>query len=196
MKQLQVIRAVVASPSDVQPERNCIEEVAAELNRSIAKNRALHIEISRWETDTYPGFHVEGPQGWIDQVLRIEECDLLIGIFWKRFGTPTADAKSGTEHEFRKAYEAWKLNQRPQIMIYFNERKYYPQTKAETDQWGQVLEFKREFPKEGLWWRYIGKPQFEKQVRNHLTQFILDIPEPEDGYTITSSRSVSRTPTH
>src|SRR5437016_10654475 len=107
MKQLQILRVVVASPRDVQPERNILEEVAEELNRGIAKDRSLHIEVSRWETDAFPGFHVEGPQGWIDSVLQIEDCDLLIGIFWRRFGTPIADAKSGTEHEFRKAYEAW-----------------------------------------------------------------------------------------
>ena len=47
-----------------------------------------------------------------------------------------------------------------------------PKTKAETDQWGQMLEFQQRFPKEGLWWPYPGKAQFEKPVRNHLTQFL------------------------
>ena len=67
----------------------------------------------RWETDAYPGFHPEGPQGLIDAILRIEDCDILIGIFWKRFGTPVSDACSGTAHEFQRAYEAWQEHQRP-----------------------------------------------------------------------------------
>lgn len=175
MKQLHILRVVVASPSDVLAERNVLVEVAEELNRGIARDRALHIDISRWETDAYPGFHVEGPQGLIDLALGIEDCDLLIGIFWKRFGTPTADAKSGTEHEFRKAYEAWKRNKRPQLMIYFKEKPYWPKTRSETDQLGQVLDFKRVFPSEGLWWTYTEKSQFEKLVRNHLTLFIRTI---------------------
>ena len=170
--QKQILRIVVASPGDVQAERDAIEVVAAELNRTIADDRGLLFEISRWETDAYPGFHLQGPQALIDSVLRIEDCDLLIGIFWKRFGTPVLDAQSGTEHEFRTAYEAWKRNKHPQIMVYFNEKAYTPKSKAETDQWGQVLEFKREFPKEGLWWSYKGVSQFEKIVRNHLIQFI------------------------
>ena len=36
----------------------------------------------------------------------------------------------------------------------------------------QVLAFQERFPREGLWWPYRGKAQFEKLVRNHLTQFL------------------------
>lgn len=191
MKHLREIRVVVASPSDVKPERNCLNKVAEELNRGIANNLALNIKIARWETDAFPGFHIEGPQGLIDQVLRIEECDLLIGIFWKRFGSPTADARSGTEHEIRKAYEAWQRYQRPQIMVYFNEKPSYTNNLEEIDQWRQVLQFKHEFPKEGLWWTYIGKPQFEELIRQHLTQFILKISQ--DGSTLNNSHVASST---
>jgi site-specific recombinase XerD len=176
MKQLRVLRVVVASPSDVQPERNVLVEVAEELNRGIARDRDLHIDLTRWETDAFPGFHVEGAQGWIDPVLNIEDCELLIGIFWKRFGKPTMDANSGTEHEFRKAYESWKRNKRPQLMIYFKEKSFWPKTREETDQLGKVLDFRQAFPPEGLWWVFTEKPQFEKLVRNHLTQFIRTIP--------------------
>jgi hypothetical protein len=40
------------------------------------------------------------------------------------------------------------------------------------DQWGRVLEFQTNFPKEGLWWPYNGARQFELLLRNHLTQFV------------------------
>lgn len=96
----QTLRIVVASPSDVQPERDVRPSVIEEVNRAAAADRGLHLVLSRWETDTYPGFHTEGPQALIDPILKITDCDLLIGIFWKRFGTPTADGKTGTEHEF------------------------------------------------------------------------------------------------
>ena len=111
----------------------------------------------------------------IDLSLSIEDCDLLIGIFWKRFGTPTVDAKSGTEHEFRKAYEAWKRNNRPQLMIYFKEKPYWPKTSEEIYQLGLVFDFRHDFPPEGLWLTYTEKSQFVKLVRNHLTQFIRTI---------------------
>lgn len=142
MSPVQILRIVVASPGDIQAERDALATVVEEeLNRGVAAGRGLRLELSRWETDAYPGFHPEGPQGLIDPILKIEDCDVLIGIFWKRFGIPVKDAKSGTEHEFLRAYAAWQAQDRPQIMVYFNQKSYKPKSKAETDQWGQVLEF-------------------------------------------------------
>src|SRR5690349_7610407 len=112
-KNVRLLRVVVASPSDVQSERDAVSEVVDDLNRGAASERMLRIELSRWETDIYPGFHPAGPQGLIDQKLRIQDCDVLVGIFWHRFGTPTGDAASGTEHEFRVAYDAWQQSQNP-----------------------------------------------------------------------------------
>ena len=99
MKTKNIIRIVLSSPGDVKEERDAMEDVIEELNHGIAEDRHLRLELSRWETDVYPGFHPEGPQGLIDPLLKIEECDILLGIFWKRFGTPTKEALSGTEHE-------------------------------------------------------------------------------------------------
>src|SRR5215831_11799233 len=167
-----ILRVVVASPGDVQAERNCLPAVIDEINRDMARDQGLHLELARWETDAYPGFHPEGPQGLIDPILRIEECDVLVGIFWKRFGTPTAEAGSGTEHEFLRAYAAWQQYRRPQIMVYFNRRDPKLRSTADLAQYAQVLQFQERFPREGLWWSYNGKAQFERLVRNHLTQFL------------------------
>jgi hypothetical protein len=57
----------------------------------------------------------------IDDQLRIEECDILIGVFWKRFGTPVGDAESGTAHEIRRAIDTWNDRGTPQVMLYFRE---------------------------------------------------------------------------
>jgi hypothetical protein len=172
MEPINLLRIVVASPGDVQAERDALPAVLAELNRGIAATQHLRLELGRWETDTYPGFHPEGPQGLIDPILRVEDCDVLIGIFWKRFGTPTKEAGSGTEHEFLRAYAAWQQHGRPQIMVYFNRRDPKLRSTADLAQYAQVLQFQERFPSEGLWWTYNGKAQFERLVRNHLTQFL------------------------
>lgn len=169
------LRIVVASPADVQPERDVLPSVIEEINRGVAADRGLRLELSRWETDTHPGFHTEGPQGLLDPILKITDCELLVGIFWKRFGTPTADGKTGTEHEFSLAYEAWQEKRSSQIFIYFNQKPYTPKSKADAEQWGKVLEFRDKFPKEGLWWPYKGKVQFERLVRNHLMNYIRNL---------------------
>jgi hypothetical protein len=76
----QTIRIVVASPNDVLAEREVLPIVIEELNRGIAGDRGMRFELSRWETDTHPGFHPDGPQGLIDPILEITDCDLLIGV--------------------------------------------------------------------------------------------------------------------
>jgi hypothetical protein len=83
---MRILRVVVASPSDVKTERDIVPVVLEELNRSLGADRGVRLEPVRWETDAYPGFHPAGPQGLIDPILKIEDCDILLGIFWKRFG--------------------------------------------------------------------------------------------------------------
>jgi predicted ATPase len=171
-KQEHVLRVVIACPGDVQPERDCLPEVIEELNRGTAADYGLQLRLIHWQTDSYPGFHPEGSQGQIEVGLDIEHSDVLIGIFWKKFGTPVKGAKSGTEHEFRKAYEIWQNKKQPHIMMYFSERPYAPKSKAEIDQWKKVINFKEKFPKEGLWWSFTETTEFQKLVRSHLTQYI------------------------
>jgi tetratricopeptide (TPR) repeat protein len=173
MEHARILRVVVASPSDVPTERDAVGLAAEEVDRNVGRNLGLRLEVSRWETDAHPGLHADGPQGLIDPILRIAHCDLLVGIFWKRFGTPTADGRTGAEHEFHTAYEAWKENRRPQIMLYFNQQPHPPtESEEEIEQWRLLLRFKKALPKEALSYNYNGCAEFEKQVRNHLADFV------------------------
>jgi len=171
---VRVLRVVVASPSDVHLERELVPDLLDQLNRSVCRDRGILLRAVCWETDTYPGFDHLGPQGLIDPILRIEECDILIGIFWKRFGTPVSTGESGTEHEINRAYESWKGSGRPHIMLYFNEKNYRPRIKADVEQLTQLFEFRDKFLKHGLFWRYNGKVQFKELLRSHLTNYILN----------------------
>ena len=180
----QILRVVVASPADVNTERAIVPRVVDDLNAGVAADRGLRLEVIRWETDSYPGFHPEGPQGLIDTTLHIEDSDIVIGIFWKRFGTPTKEGTTGTEHEIRRSYEAWLKHGRPQVMVYFNQKPSAPQSQEEAVQWGKVLRFRKDFPKEGLWWPYTGTAEFERLLRAHLTSYVrnkfqIGVPGPE-----------------
>ena len=65
MDKVRVLRVVIASPGNVKAEREIIPRVIDEVNRNTARPRGLHLDVYRWETDSYPGFHPEGPQGLI-----------------------------------------------------------------------------------------------------------------------------------
>jgi hypothetical protein len=184
MCEARIIRIVVISANDVKAERDAVRHAIDFLNKSTAEDRSLVIKVYLWEADAFPGFHRGGRQAGIDEVLRIEDCHLLVTIFWKRFGTPVRDALSGTEHEFRLALKHWRETGRPQIMAYFNQERANPTTQEELEQWSRVLEFKENFPEEGLWWNYEGASDFEKKFRNHVTQFIRqEFPLPSEPHT-------------
>ena len=59
-------------------------------------------------------------------------------------------------------------------MVYFNDKLYRLDSKEEADQCGQVLEFKKNFPKEGTRWPYKGKNDFERLLRQHLNDFLFE----------------------
>jgi hypothetical protein len=176
MKQKWAVKIVVASPGDVQPERDALEQTVSTLNWLLRHaGTPGFLELWRWETDTHPGLHPEGPQGLIDSLLRIEEADILIGIFWWRFGTPVHDAGSGTEHEIRKAIAGFKSKGSPQVMLYFNNSSYEPKTPSEVDQYNLLQSFKDEFKTEldaagrPLIQDYTGDSEhYAKIVHNHL----------------------------
>src|SRR5262249_48282808 len=91
---------------------------------------------------------------------------------WKRLGTRTKRAPSGTVEEFQRAYELWKKRPQIQIMFYFNRTPVPPEEK-ELEQLRKVLAFRRSLIKSGLIADYTGLKDFEKQVRSHLSQVIL-----------------------
>lgn len=172
---VQPLNLIVVSPGDVRPEREAMNEIVADLNRIISLQFGLELRVLRWETDAYPAFHLEGPQGHIDDVLQIDNCDIMVGIFWKRFGTPTRDSDSGTEHELGRAYTAWKASggRRPQIMMYFKNKKYECKDDAEKRQMELVENYKQKVSAEAIWWGYKNRSEFEQLVRNHLLMYLL-----------------------
>jgi len=169
ISQVSLLRIVVASPSDVQAELDAVVQIVEELNRAA---RGMVMEVKHWETDAYPGFHPEGPQGLIDPILRIEECDLLVCIFWKNLGSKFRDGSTEVEHVFRKAYKSWLEKNRPQIMMYFNQKEFLPKSEEEISQLKALQEFRDRFSKQGVWGYYRGKDEFKRLFRHHLTNFV------------------------
>jgi len=175
MEQKRHLKVVVVSPGDVPGERNSLAQVFEDLNRNTASERGFYLDLLSWENDVYPRFRREGIQAAIDESLQIQDCDIIIGMFWARFGTPVSDANSGTEHELRIAYEAWKQTKRPHIMLYFKSVGFSPSSVEEADQLKKVLEFKETFAQEAIYGRYQDVDDFKRRVSNDLTQLLREL---------------------
>lgn len=171
---LITLEVFVASPGDVAKERQAIGRVVRELERSIGSVIELNLRPFLWEHDLGPGVHAAGPQGLVDAHSNLAKCDVLVGVFWNRLGTPTAAGKTGTEHELSAAYARWKRTGRPHIMVYFSKRPI-PQTSASLEQGTLLLEFRQALPKEVLSWEYRSHQEFERLFREHLTRHIMHV---------------------
>lgn len=161
------IRVFAASPGDVSDERDRLARVVNGLNRTLGQTEGLVLELVRWETHAWPGFG-EDAQDVINR--EIDPYDVFVGIMWKRLGTPTAGADSGTAEEFERAYVLWQECRMPVLMFYFSLAPFLP-APEDLAQFEKVLRFK-EMLKErgGLYWEYDTGELFEARVHEHLYQ--------------------------
>lgn len=162
------IRVFVAASDDVAAEGNRLEAVVEELNRTICPRLDVRLRLLRWQKDTVP--EIGRPEGLI--LKQIGPYDVMIGIMWKKFGSPTGKTESGTKEEFDTAYDSWKLHGRPRIMFYFSQAPYVLRSVEEAEQLRAVLEFKSELKERALIAEYLSPEDFERKVREGLVNVI------------------------
>jgi hypothetical protein len=110
----RVYRILIASPSDVAEEREAAVKVIQDWNDLHSASRQITLLPLRWETHTAPEYGTR-PQEVVNRMV-VDDCDLVVGIFWTRIGSPTGVADSGTLEEIERVGKA----QKP-IMLYFFE---------------------------------------------------------------------------
>lgn len=162
-------RIFVASPGDCGAERDQLARVVDELNitiPAIAPEKRVVLELVRWETHVHPAIG-EGPQPVVNE--QIGDYDIFVGILWKRMGTPTSSARSGTEEEFHRAYEKWNADRALRILFYFCQQPFAPpRTPGEARQLYEVVKFRRNLDRMGIARDYATHEQFAERVRPDL----------------------------
>jgi len=184
MKTVTKVRLFVASPRDVQKERDSVAGVVEELNNTIGSKLGFVIEVVRWESHCHPA--MGRPQDLINS--QIGPYDIFVGIMWKRFGSPTGKADAGTQEEFNLAYDEWKRGSKLHIGFYFSQAKYKCNSVYETEQVAKVLAFKEEIKTKGLVWDHPNATSFPHVLRPHLTTILFEMFQ---GKTQTQSPSSS-----
>lgn len=172
-KQVSVLSIFVASPSDMTDERECLEEVIRELNLQWTQSRGIRLELIRWETNVYPGV-ASDPQEVINDQIG-DEYDIFLGLLWKRFGTSTPRASSGTEEEFNRALSRYhKDNKSLRIMIYFKTAGVNL-SEIDPNELIRIRQFKSTLGSKGtLYWDFDGADEFSSLMRIHLSRCVED----------------------
>lgn len=157
----RVLRIVIASPSDVQTEREIIARTILQWNdeHSIKENTVL-LPV-RWETHSTPEFG-RPPQEILNEQV-VDNCDILIGVFWTRLGTPTDDHTSGTVEEIERFHKVGKP-----VMLYFSNAKQSP-AEIDLDQLHALREFRKSVAHKALIEEFSDQVELRDKIVKHIT---------------------------
>src|SRR5690606_2630327 len=149
---------------DVSDEREAIRSVIHDWNDVNAARSKVMLAPVGWETHSSPELGAR-PQELINSRL-LKDCDLLVGVFWTRLGTPTGKAASGTVEEIQEHIAAGKP-----AMIYFSSKPVAPES-IDPAQFAEVQSFKAECRTLGLVEEFANlgdfKEKFAKQLQGCL----------------------------
>lgn len=164
----KVYNVMIASPGDVASERAIIRDVVYEWNAVHSHARSIVLLPVGWETHSSPEMGDSAQNIINNQVL--ERCDLLVGVFWTRIGTPTTDYASGTVEEIERHMQSGKPT-----MLYFSSQPVALDT-VESEQIEQLKEFKDSCRSKGLYESYDSLNGFKEKLYRQLQLKIYDHP--------------------
>lgn len=164
---------MIASPGDVQRERQLVRDILHEYNDLHARaNKCVLLPVG-WETHATPDLGGRA-QELINKTV-LDHCDLLVGVFWTRIGSPTGEEESGTVEEIKKHIEAGKP-----AMVYFSSTPVAPES-IDQHQFAAVQEFKKWCQAHGLVDNYDSYADFAEKFRNHIIRKVRDTPSLNEG---------------
>ncbi len=104
--QVEKLLVFLAAPSDVPTECRSVGQIVEELNRTVASEKNVVLEVVRSENDAFPGYGQDAQALINAQIAEMAKYALFVGIMWNSVGTPTPRATSGTIEEFERAVQA------------------------------------------------------------------------------------------
>lgn len=159
----EIYRVLIASPSDLAEERQVATEAINEWNSQPAVAEAVVLLPVKWETHATPRSGVR-PQEAINDEL-VHNSDILVGMFWTRFGTNTGIAESGTVEEIDQFLAAAKP-----AMLYFSRRPIDPNS-INLKQHKKLQNFKASTYKNALTGGFTGLDDLRQTlIRDLLSQ--------------------------
>jgi hypothetical protein len=171
----QSIKIFLASPGDVEAERDALSSLVREINdvlAFLAPNDSLRLELLRYETHTFPDI------GQAQEVINRQipdDYEIFIGVMWRRCGTPTKTSESGTIEEFQRALVRREKTGRPVIMFYFCEEPVPFPTLEDLEQLAKVVRFRTELNSKGYTLSYPARAEFRDHVRGGLLRALADL---------------------
>lgn len=155
-----VIPVMIASPGDVQEFRTSARDILHEWNYIHSDSLQIVLMPVGWETHSSPELGSRPQELINDRVLK--DCDLLVGIFWTRLGTPTGETESGTVEEIKRHVAAGKP-----AMLYFNSRPVSEET-VDRLQFDALKAFRTWCQTQGLVETFFTDSELREKLKRHV----------------------------
>ena len=158
----RTIDVFLASPGDVEEERAAARRVVQDLAATY-RQAGWSIRIWGWE-QARPG--LGRAQDLINP--EVDQCDVLVGVLGRNWGTPTGDFTSGFEEEFERLRARREAGEEVDAMVFV--RKLEPNEQAEPAN----LEFRERLRDLALYEPYIDVRDFELALQRALAAYIVE----------------------
>jgi hypothetical protein len=174
-----IIPVMIASPGDVNDERAEVRHALHDWNDVNSVSAKVMLAPIGWDSHSSPELGSR-PQELINRRL-LERCDLLIGVFWTRIGSPTGVAESGTVEEIKEHLAAGKP-----AMIYFCRKPVAPDA-LDAEQYAKLKEFEAWCKTQGLIEEFVNLDEFRRKLHRQLTaclsnnSYLRSLTQPDSG---------------
>ena len=159
-QKITVYDLLISCPSDVVEYIPIIETAISRFNNSYGRLTDIVIRTFHWSKDTYPEFG-DHPQALFNNQL-LYNMDIVIGMFWTKFGEPTKDYNSGTEEEIEKM-----ISMKKQVFLYFLDFPISP-SKINQTQFDRLSAFKEKYCDESIYFSIPDSNTLMNQIRENL----------------------------
>ena len=179
-----IYRVLVASPSDCIAERQLVRDVIYSWNAAHSLSLGIILDPVLWETHARPELGSR-TQALINKQL-VENCDILIGIFWTRLGSATGKAESGTAEEIEEFRRA-----RKPVLLYFSLKPVAPGKLGEK-QYLALRRYKNRLRATDLYFEYQSLDDLRELLHGHLGSLLAEVHERGSEASVVSDQSVAK----
>jgi hypothetical protein len=165
IKKTLILHAFISCPNDVAEEREIVEKVCDQVNKSDLLAKGVEVVPIHWKKSVVPVITGNGPQTVISEQIG-DDYDIYIGIMWKRFGDKQKNGLTPTEEEFNEALNRRSKTGKPVIQFYFKPILCVD----EKNQIAEVERFIQRIKDLGLYESFLSEKDFREKLSRHISK--------------------------
>jgi len=165
---VQLFRILLAAPSDVVEEQVLVAGAINDWNVQHGDSAQARVELMTWRTHAHPDSG-KRTQALINRQFA-DRADIVLAIFWRRLGSPTGKAPSGTVEEIERAQRRGK-----KVMVYFSQRPSLEEEPFDLRERIRMERFRKRLGRKTLYGTYASNRDFEIAMRKDLALVMREV---------------------